>query len=174
MNFSTNFWPYALYDMGISTMRLDPNILDYPEFANIAIKKSVYKNITINTMFGNQSSLFKVFGGEDPDFIEKAKKISQIYYLPSMSAYHHIKPSRFTKSYFYWKYWEFGKERALLEKIYSKTPSTTLFSYLRYLKSSLFKRMNLYQQTQLLFMSSYLLASLYITFIGLKAKTVKT
>ncbi len=162
MNFSVNFWPYTLYDLGQRSKRLDPNIEHYPEFANMAIRKKVYKNVKTNTLFANQSSFFKVFGGEDPDFIEKAKRLGEIYYLPNMTGYHHVKDSRFTKSFFLWRYWEFGKERAVLEKTHSKAFSFGLTNFLSCLYLFVFKRGRFYRLTQLAFMISHTLARLLL------------
>jgi GT2 family glycosyltransferase len=164
MNFNSNFWPYALYDLGKNTMRLDPKIINYPEFANMAIRKNVYKKVSINTQFGNQSAMFKVFGGEDPDFLEKAKKIGGIYYLPVMTAYHHIKPSKFEKSFFRLRYWEFGKERALLEKIYSKERTVSLKYFMSCLRASVLKEDSFFEQVQVIFMTSYFLSFMYFFF----------
>lgn len=122
VGFSRNFWPFTLYDLG-NHLRIMKRIVHYPMFANMAIRKNIYQNIKLDTRFANQEGFFQVYGGEDPDFIEQAKKLCTIIYSPDMLAWHYIKPFKFEQRYFFRRFWENGKERALLERKYNKKSS---------------------------------------------------
>lgn len=113
------FWPYTLINLGDRIKKIN-KIIHYPCFANLAIRKHIYKKNKIETKFANQQSLFKVFGGEDPDFIERVNKLTDIYYCPKMMVNHYIKPYKFSTKYIVWRYWEHGKEIALFEVIHKK------------------------------------------------------
>lgn len=118
LGYNKNFWPYALLDLGKKVIAIDKDT-HYPCFANMAIRKKVYKNIKIDTDFGNQERFFKIFGGEDPAFVEEVKKTYSLLYNPNMLVWHYIKPHKFSKKYFIWRYFEWGKERALLKTKYN-------------------------------------------------------
>lgn len=166
LGFAPNFWPYALFNLGSKEKKLRPNNIDYPVFANMAIKKIVYKNTPLDTHFGNQMSFFKVFGGEDPDFIEGARKKTGIYYNPKMRVYHFIKPSKFTKNFFYRRYWEFGKERALLEFKHRKTSSVGMKRLSNLLKEALKGANDINTNSQILFCISYFLTLFYLVLVN--------
>ncbi len=125
LDYNKNFWPYALLDLGEKVKTIDKDT-HYPCFANMAIRKKVYKNVKIDTDFGNQESFFKIFGGEDPAFVEEVKKTYSLLYNPNMLVWHYIKPHKFSKKYFIWRYFEWGKERALLKTKYNIPFNITL------------------------------------------------
>lgn len=115
VGYKKNFWPFTLFNLGNKTRELK-RIVYYPMFANMAIRKNIYQNAQLDTRFANNTSFInKIYGGEDPDFIEQIKHQCSIYYCPQMEAFHFIKPYKFTRKYFMWRMWENGKETALFD-----------------------------------------------------------
>jgi glycosyltransferase involved in cell wall biosynthesis len=169
LNFSRNFWPYALIDLG-DTGKYLTRLHHYPCFSNAAIRTSILKRIAVDDRFATGRLPLPMFGGEDPDFMEQAYRISRIYYEPRMRVSHIIKPYKFTRRYFLWRYIEWGKERALLEAKYglpqSASPQQILLSVITLIKE-LTKRKPLFAPLlSLLFSLSYLYAQCIILFIG--------
>ncbi len=162
IGYDISFWPYALLDLGENIISIDKNT-PYPCFANMAIRKKVYKNIKIDTDFGNQERLFKIFGGEDPAFVEEVKKTHSLLYNPDMVVWHYIKPHKFSKRYFIWRYFEWGKERALLKIKYNiqiNSSLTLLFNnFINLFRNLKNNKAYLNELLQIVFIISFIMTS---------------
>lgn len=88
--------------------------------ANLIIRKQSIDSIgKFDESFGNNMGFFKIFSGEDIDFVQRAlNKNFQVVYYPKLVVYHNLLPHKLTKSYFRWRYFENGKERANFDRIH--------------------------------------------------------
>ena len=115
-----SFWPYALLDYGNKPKLLKKT----PVFsANFVIRGQYTKSIGgFCELFANQQSEFKVFGGEDPEFVLRAQnRRLEVVYWPKLKVFHKLFPHKFTKKYFRWRYFENGKENAFIHLIHFKS-----------------------------------------------------
>lgn len=161
LQYKKNFWPFTLFDLGNKTKKLS-KLTTTPSFANMVIRKDIYRNIFLDTRLANGThGLNQIYGGEDPDFIEQAKKICDIYYCPEMEAFHFIKPYKFTRKYFIWRFWENGKERALFDIKFRKRKQRSVKQLLwlikKLAKSLLLLKLSFAQLLDVVYSTSYLL-----------------
>jgi glucosyl-dolichyl phosphate glucuronosyltransferase len=167
IDYGSNFWPFTLFDLGRKERKLPSEIVHYPMFANMAIRRDFITNYQLDNRFANQFEKLKIYGGEDPDFIESLRGKCEVWYSPSMLGYHYVKPYKFSKRYFIWRTWENGKERALLDFKYKSNPeikSLSLYSFLREVgKRMLQKRLDFKYLLNKVYVISYYTTYLRLT-----------
>jgi len=161
-------WAYSIFNLGKKSFQITGDIIEYPVFLNLAVKKSFFKKIKIDTRFGNQQSIWKVYGGEDPDFIEQVKRFANIYYNPKMFVHHRLKTNKLYNKYFFWRYWSFGKERCLLEYKYNLEKSVNAKNIIKTSYEFLKYPFNFKKKINFLFALSYILTIPYFYTTSIK------
>lgn len=162
IGFGNNFWPYTLFSWTDKEFKFNKDSTDYyPSFANMIIRKKVYNGYKLDTQFANRHDTFKVFGGEDPDFFEDVVGKYDIVYYPKLVVKHIIREYKFNKRFFYWRYWEVGKERALFDAKYEKAIMYQLKDISLIVK--LFKtKFEIKNQLHVIYFLSYSLTTIYL------------
>lgn len=140
--------------------------------ANLIIQRKYLKRIgKFQTIFGNQHRFFRVFGGEDYDFIQRAiDKSFLVVYYPKILVFHKIYTYKFRKSYFRWRYFENGKEGAFFDLLHKRDIKNNIVRMIlniqldlrRTISQYLLKRpQNFFYELNLFYNLGYILASAF-------------
>jgi len=141
--------------------------------ANLIIRKKFFNLMGgFDESFANQQGLFKIFGGEDIDFVQRAiNRGYQVVYYPKLLVFHKILPFKFTKGYFRKRYFEQGKEIANFDRIHRRGDSGASrcwnlikgvpLDIRRTFSEYLFQRpQNFYHEVHFFYTGGYLLANI--------------
>ncbi len=173
-------WPLALCDKGDKYITYPP--YEDPFFVTALLvvrRKNFEKYGTFDESFGNLTGKLKLYGGEDTEYIKRliCKKVKMVY-CPDIISYHLIPDYKLSRKYLRWRYFENGKERANLDRIYSSGKLNVnlkeLFSeiYFNFKRSSILylagRREYFINEANLFYILGYLRAGFYFKTIGPK------
>lgn len=107
-----NMWPLGINSMGTHEIRMTSAFL--LPLPHIIRKKYLPVIGHYDTLFAKQYGIFRVFGGEDIDFIHRTISLGfPVYYVPTIRTEHIILPYKLTPSFIRKRYFENGKEICL-------------------------------------------------------------